>query len=413
MTSDGSWPRRATLRQFAIFEAIVRSGSAGGAARLLGLSQPAVSHAIARLERMLGAPLLDRGPEGSGPNEIGTILHRRVARLREQIALGISAVCAGDPLDDIVRQRLAALTSTQATAHLAIAGHGSFRAAARALAISEPALQRTARELERLLGEPLYQRRGQQIVVTRAGGRFAAHLQLGLAEIEQAHDEIEASRGLSAGRIALGCLPLMPKSILARSLGQLLAGFPSVEVSLEEGSYDRLSGELKRGKLDMLLGALRDTEEDAERDADIETRALFDDPYVVIARSGHPLATRPSRDALSRQAWVAPPSGTPRRIALEAFFATLPRRPRIVLETASVAMMMATLAESDCLSLSARSQAETDFAPADLAMLDVRMEDAARHVGVTMRSNWLPTTVQSSFLVLLEEGATPSRLGPP
>jgi LysR family transcriptional regulator of gallate degradation len=390
-----------SLRQHTIFCAVVQSGSAGGAARLLGLSQPAVSHAIARLESQLGVTLLDRGQEGSIPTPVGALLNRRVERQFEQIDAGIADICSVAIDSDRVRHKCAALTSTQAMGHLAVAGYGSFRAAARMLAISEPALQRTVRELERMLGIPLYERKGQQIVVTAAGARLATALQLGLAEIEQARDEIEASRGLSAGRVTLACLPLMPKSILATAIGRLVADYPSVQVSLEEGSYDRLIGELQRGKLDMLFGALRE----GEQHDGIESRIFFEDPYVAIARPGHPLGKRPDPEALAKQGWVAPPTGTPRRTALEAFFATLPYRPRIVLETASVAMMMATLVESDCLCLSSRLQAKTDFALSHFAILDVPFARSTRHVGITLRSTWLPTLVQRALLAFVEAAA--------
>lgn len=397
MTSDEPWHRAVTLRQLAIFDAVVRLQSVGEAGRELGLSQPAISHAVSRLERAVGSTLLDRGRYGSAPTEIGAILQRRVARLRDQIAAGLDSAQDGRGHADTIRLLSAALTSTQVAAHLAVAGHSSFRAAAQTLAISEPALQRSARELERLIGAALYQRRGQRIGVTTAGERLAAHLQLGQAEIEQAYDEIEAARGRSSGRITLGCLPLMPKAILATALGRLLLDHPHVEISLEEGPYDRLVAELRRGRLDMVLGALRTP----GRDAAIEVRRLFEDPYVLVGRVGHPLGKRPSRSALSRQSWVAPPPGTPRRVALEALFDTFPRRPSIVLETASVTMMMAALAESDCLCLSARSQADTDFKQTDLKIFDTPIARETRDVGVTFRCDWLPTKVQAAFLDLL------------
>ena len=398
MTSDGPGPRRPTLRQFAIFDAIVRSGSAGAAARMLGLSQPAVTHALTLLERSLGVLLTVRCQAGSQPTEMGTILHRRVARLRDQVAQGLATLRGEDPDSERIRRLVAALTSTQVAGHLAIARGNSFRAAAQSLGISEPALQRTARELERLLGAALYQRQGRHFVVTPAGEQLADRLQLGAAEIEQAYDEIEAARGLTAGRIALGCLPLMPKAIVATALGRLLERFPTVEIALEEGSYDWMSVALRRGKLDMLLGALRG----GAGEEGIENRPFFDDPYVVIGRSGHPCRDQASPEALSRQAWIVPPAGTPRRIELERLFATFPRRPRIVLETASVSMMIATLSESDCLSLSSLWHARTDFAGEEMAVWPLPLMGSTRQVGAAIRSDWLPTEVQRAFLVQLE-----------
>ena len=84
---------------------------------------------------------------------------------------------------------------------------------------------------------------------------------------------------------------------------------------------------------------------------------------------------------------------------------TLPERPRIVLETASVIMTVETLLESDCLSLSCRSQVQTDFAPASLVTVDIPLATRQRKVGITLRRDWLPTPVQSWFLDLVEQAA--------
>ncbi|PXA87872.1 LysR family transcriptional regulator [Nostoc sp. 3335mG] len=406
MTSDASpWHQRATLRQLLIFDAVMETGSAGGAARRLGLSQPAITHALNKLEELLGLPLLQRGQYGSRGTQAGHILHRRVIRLRALITEGLAAICGDTSQSHGIQARAAALTSTQVSAHVAIANGKSFRAAAERLGISEPAIQRTARELERMMGVPLYRRDGKALDVTGDGFLLASRMQLALAEIAQAHDEIAMAQGRASGRIRLGCLPLMPKRVLAPALGRLLHRFPRVETSLEEGSYDRLSTALRQGRLDMLIGALRSNPYETE----LEERHLFDDPYVVVCRSGHPLAPRarrPTKQELARYNWVAAPSDTPRRIALDRLFETLPSRPSVVLETNSVVMMIATLAESDCLTLSSREQAAMDFANFELAQLPLEIAPVDRMVGITLRSNWLPTVVQHAFLeALMKERA--------
>jgi LysR family transcriptional regulator, regulator for genes of the gallate degradation pathway len=401
MTSDAPpWHQRATLRQLLIFDAVMETGSAGGAARLLGLSQPAVTHALNRLEELLGLALLLRGQHGSRGTQAGHILHRRVMRLRALLVEALAAICQDVPTGHSIQARAAALTSTQVSAHVAIANGKSFRAAAEALRISEPAIQRTARELERTTGVPLYHRNGKTLEVTPGGFLLASRMQLALAEIAQAHDEIAMAEGRASGKVAVGCLPLMPKRVLAPALGRLLQRFPKVETSIEEGSYDHLITELRQGRLDILIGALRSSGDEKE----IEERHLFDDPYVIVCRSGHPLSARkrrPAKQDLARYNWVAAPSGTPRRAALDALFDTLPSRPSLVLETNSVVMMIATLAESDCLTLSSREQAGTDFATFELAQLPLEVAPVDRKVGITLRSNWLPTVVQHAFLEAL------------
>lgn len=59
------------LRSFA---SAARLGSISGAALELGVTQSAVSHAVARLERHLGVQLLERGPTGVVPTAAGAAL---------------------------------------------------------------------------------------------------------------------------------------------------------------------------------------------------------------------------------------------------------------------------------------------------------------------------------------------------
>ena len=408
MTSD----EHPSLRQLLIFDAVMETGSVGGAARQLRLSQPAVTHALNKLEQMLAMALLHRGQEGSHGTQAGHILHRRVIRLRALIAQGLAAACGEEADEHAIATRAAALTSTHVAAHVAVARERSFRAAARALGISEPAIQRTARDLEQMVGAPLYRRHGQAVGVTPQGLMLASRMQLALAEIDQARDEIAMARGLANGRLVLGCLPLMPKGVVASALGRLLQRFPEVRVTLEEGSYDHLGDVLKRGDLDMVLGSLRGD----PQEQDLIERVLFADPYVILCRREHPLAGQaraPDAQDLAQARWIAAPAGTPRRTTLERLFATLPQRPSIVLETASVPMVIATLTESDCLTLSSREQAALDFASLSLAQWPLAPEQSGeRQVGITMRRNWLPTTVQYAFLEALSPGVASGNAGP-
>src|SRR3954468_13617453 len=60
-----------TLGQLAYFVAVVEHGSFTRAAAALHVSQPALSHQIAQLEREAGAPLLERLPRAVKPTALG------------------------------------------------------------------------------------------------------------------------------------------------------------------------------------------------------------------------------------------------------------------------------------------------------------------------------------------------------
>src|SRR5262249_42638337 len=159
----------------------------------------------------------------------------------------------------------------------------------------------------------------------------AGRLRLALYEIRQALDELEAERDATGGRVSAGCLPLMPKPVLARTVAALMREYPAVRVELDEAPHEALMARLRGGEPDVLVGALRDR----RRGGDVVERPLFGDPHVVAARTGHPLAGAAVLDEadLARFPWVAPARDTPRRAFVEGLFARLPVRPRIVAET--------------------------------------------------------------------------------
>ena len=69
--------RRLKLRDLDILTAVIDTGSMGRAARHLSISQPAVSKAIAELERALGVRLVDRSRRGIMPTPFGLALKKR------------------------------------------------------------------------------------------------------------------------------------------------------------------------------------------------------------------------------------------------------------------------------------------------------------------------------------------------
>lgn len=399
MIANASDLSRPNLRRLVMFDAVMRGGSTGAAARHLGLSQPAVSDALSKLEAETGTRLLDRGAAGSVGTEAGKLLHRRVARMLRQIEQAIAHIgeVHGTAIDARAVTRL--LTTTQVRYHIAIADHASFRAAARHLGIAEPTLHRTARDFERGLKAELYRRQLRGMAATQLGTDLAARLRVALREIDQALAEIANAQGLAEGRISFGCLPMMPKQLLARAIGRMLRLHPSVEIEMEEGSREYLVERLRNGTADFVIGALRSE----GITPDLIEMPLFEDPYVVVARSTHPLARAARiRDTdLARQLWIIPPRDIPRYAAMQALFARLPRRPSAVLETSSLAMMTSALAESDCLSVLSRSQALTQEFNANITVLPVEMPWPRRLVGTTTRADWLPTRIQRRFLTLV------------
>ncbi|HEY0778770.1 MAG TPA: LysR family transcriptional regulator, partial [Gemmatirosa sp.] len=85
------------LNQLRLFAAAVRHDGVGAAARRLGVSQPAVSRAVAELERDLGVELLERSARGVHPTAAGRELfeHAEAVAAAERAAEEAMAAARG------------------------------------------------------------------------------------------------------------------------------------------------------------------------------------------------------------------------------------------------------------------------------------------------------------------------------
>src|SRR5512135_1244755 len=81
--------RRIKLRDLHILAAVVQWGAMAKAATHLGMSQPAVSEAIASLEEALRVRLLDRSPRGVQPTIYARTLLKRADVVFDELRQGI------------------------------------------------------------------------------------------------------------------------------------------------------------------------------------------------------------------------------------------------------------------------------------------------------------------------------------
>jgi LysR family transcriptional regulator of gallate degradation len=200
-------------------------------------------------------------------------------------------------------------------------------------------------------------------------------------------------------------LPLAPKRQLAEMANALLKTRPHARVIIQEGDYDELVVVLRSGAIDVIFGALRDP----PPFADLDEESLFDDPYGIVCRRGHPLTklAHPKAAALKAYDWVFPTANLPRRAVLDDVIAAWRLSPRVQIETNSLGALVADLVASDRISLLPRVAIHSDDREKSLTVLNIPVPHKRRMVGLTTRSDWLATEFQADFLQRLRQPVTP------
>lgn len=390
------------IRHLRAFSEVAARGGIRRASERLFLSEPAISQALAGIESRLGFELFDRRRGRMLLTETGEVFLQRVNRALELLHEGVrEAIRLGAKRE--VRRRANVeqmVTITRVRALIAVAHARSFSLAARNLGISQPALHRAARELERNIEVAIFEKTRHGIEITRAAEPLVRLAKLALAELEQGFSEADAFQGRETGAIAVGTLPLARTHILPATINALTAIHPGFGVSVIDGPYDDLLHGLRHGDIDVLVGALRDP----PPVDDIVQEPLFDDPLVIVARRDHPLASASpiSRRDLAACPWVVPRHGTPTRARFEELFdeRTGPR-PSSIVESSSLMLIRGIQLDSDRLTLLSARQVEYEVRLGLLRTLAFPMSHTRRTIGLTVRRRWRPTPIQCRFFELL------------
>jgi LysR family transcriptional regulator, regulator for genes of the gallate degradation pathway len=382
-----------SVRQLRIFAAVAAARSVTGAAKAVHLSQPGVTQSLRSLERHLAVELFQRRGSGCYLTPSGEILRPRIQRFFDQLRLALAD--AGVQAPDVAVGRI---TGPHIRGLIAISENSSMVAAARALQIAQPSLHHAAKGLEGELRRRLFQQTSQGMTTNALGAQIARRFQIALREIAYGIEELEAARGHIVSRIVIGNIPHSGGQILSSAINEFFLTYPTATVQVIDGHYEALLNDLRDAKLDFLFGVLR-------RPAwaeDVSEEALFKNPYVVVARTGHPLSRSKALGLreLSRYEWIMPGSMTPRQQAFRRLFADLPTLPKISVETTSLQIHRDLLATTDRLTLMSTLEAQLND-PDRLAVLPFRSSGLHRVDGLATRIDWQPTAIHRHFLKLL------------
>ncbi|WP_313248162.1 LysR substrate-binding domain-containing protein [Stenotrophomonas acidaminiphila] len=168
---------------------------------------------------------------------------------------------------------------------VALAEHKHFGRAAAACFVSQPTLSTQIKKLEEELGVPLVERAPRKVMLTPAGREAAARARGIVAEVEQMKEAARRSRDPEAGTVRLGIFPTLGPYLLPHVVPAIRARFPQLELLLVEEKSDVLLTQLRNGQLDAALLAL------PLHDDQLHAEFLFEEPFVLAAPDGHPLAT--------------------------------------------------------------------------------------------------------------------------
>lgn len=179
------------------------------------------------------------------------------------------------------------LTFRQLEVFVAIARAGSFRRAAEALHLSQPALSQHVAELERVLGARLFDRLNRAVKLTEAGRILEDHAHRLFATVASAREVIADLGGLKRGSLVVGASTTPGIYVLPRVIAAFRDRYPGINLTVQIGNSAVIEERIRANELDLgVVGghALHAGEE-------CLTAGLVDELLLVVP-PGHPWARR-------------------------------------------------------------------------------------------------------------------------
>ncbi|BCZ77800.1 LysR family transcriptional regulator [Paraburkholderia steynii] len=213
---------------------------------------------------------------------------------------------------------------------------GSFRKAADAVNISQPALSRRIEKLEAALGVRLFERTTRSVTLTTVGRVFAPSAEQLLDDLDVALLGIRDVSSSRLGHVTIACVPSVAYYFLPNVVASYHSRFPRIRVKLLDSSANEVLGAVISGEADFGVSFM------GSQESEVEFKVLLQERFVAACRRDHPLARkkRVSWNELYEHEYVSVDKTSGNRLLLDqALSAVAPRVPSVC-ETRHVTTML-------------------------------------------------------------------------
>ncbi|CAN5238492.1 LysR family transcriptional regulator [soil metagenome] len=171
-------------------------------------------------------------------------------------------------------------------AFVALAEQSSFRKAAETLFITQTALSRRLKNLETFLGVQLVERTTRSSALTRTGEQFLPQAARMLAELQSSLEEIRESGRAMRGDVTMACVPTVGIQYLPRIIQRYSARYPDNRIRVLDHASAGVEQAVMRREAEFGITIA------GQHHADLVSRPLVLDRFVLVCRTDHPLARR-------------------------------------------------------------------------------------------------------------------------
>lgn len=180
------------------------------------------------------------------------------------------------------------MTLTELRYIVAVAREKQFCKAAKSCFVSQPTLSLGIKKLEDELGVVLFERGSQELVITPVGQKIVDQAIRVLKEVSAIKELALRDHDPLKEPLRVGAIHTVGPYLFPGLLTVVQEEVPQLPLFVEENTTNNLTQKLRNGEIDVAIISM------PYHEVGIETEVLYEEPFVILVSSSHPLAMNKS-----------------------------------------------------------------------------------------------------------------------
>jgi DNA-binding transcriptional LysR family regulator len=281
-----------------------------------------------------------------------------------------------------------------------IARLGSFTRASEELFLTQPTVSMQVKKLTDAVGVPLYEQIGKRIHLTDAGIELARTAREIIDALERMDMSVAQMQGLQKGKLRLAVVTTA-KYFAPMLLGDFSRVHPGITLSLKVTNRERVLERVAENLDDLYILS------EPLGEQDLEAESFMENPLLVLASPGHPLARSKhvSLERLAAEPFLMRERGSGTRLAVEELFAQHGLKANVRMELGSNEAIKQAILAGLGISVLSRHVLAAGKGRGDPVVLKAQGFPIMRHWHVAYPRGKQLSVVASAFLEFLRSSA--------
>lgn len=276
----------------------------------------------------------------------------------------------------------------------------SYTRAAEELHLSQPGVSMQIKQLEDMVGLPLFEQIGKKMHLTAAGREVYAYSDSIGHMLDEAEVVLDELKGLRSGRLSIS-VATTASHFATRLLAAFLQRYEDITISLDITNRASLREQLEANQPDLVIMG------QPPEGVEVEANAFMENPLVMIAPAGHVLTGKKNipLSEIENESFVVREPGSGTRSAIERFFAAHDVAFHSGIEMTSNEAIKQAVEAGLGLGIVSIHTLELELETGRLQILDVKDFPIERHWYVLQRKGKRLSSAAQAFKIFVLEQA--------